>query len=302
MWSAVYLLIAVGLLVGFFLVADHIQTHTVPVGGITLNTTYSKYALGEPVSFSVTNNYNTTVFITNGCPSEPVAVYRQSGVIWERLHGTASGKDCSGEQRQVGIPASSTVTVSLAPWRGLFTKTGNYRLVAIIDGYSSLPYVDFSIMAPPTGSVAITGTTNTTITPKSLEKENSNNNGTTHSTSNNSTGASTSSGTSTPIPATTPAPTSHVPKTVTLHVTSAGNYDLTSNNLNVGDTLRIVYSPPIGNEVRTHFTAISPNATPMSSITVDSEFTSRSVVVSTAGSWSFHADDHNGNTGVLVVK
>jgi hypothetical protein len=147
-WGIVYVVLLVGCLSGLFAVASHIKTHTIATGEVQLSTNYSRYVVGEAVSFTITNNYNAPIFVTNKCPGEPLAVYRQAAGKWVRIHDAAAPKDCPSEQRQVSLPASSTVTSSLAPWHNLFAQPGKYRLVATVNGYAALPYIDFEVVAP----------------------------------------------------------------------------------------------------------------------------------------------------------
>ncbi len=87
------------------------------------------------------------------------------------------------------------------------------------------------------------------------------------------------------------------PVTYTVNVTSAGNYSPTSLTLNVGDSIRFSYTPPVSGEVVTRFTPST-----VSSVTIDSEFQSRTRTFTTAGTWTFKATDHNGNTGTVTVQ
>lgn len=103
---------------------------------------------------------------------------------------------------------------------------------------------------------------------------------------------------STSASATTQAGTNTgVAVTYTVNVTSAGNYDVTNLTLNVGDKINFVYNAPRSGEVRTTF---SPAG--VSSVTIDSENTSRSRTFTTSGTWTFKAADHNGNQGTVVVQ
>jgi hypothetical protein len=293
-WTVFYIALIFVVFGLIYVAADHIKTHGVVTGNIVLSTPYSKYLLGENVSFSLTNKYNTAIYVTNQCPAEPVAVYYQESGKWVREHDTASIKDCPSENRQVSVPANSTVTVNLAPWHNLFTRVGHYRLVSVIDGYSTLPYIDFEIVSPPPVIAAVTNPTSSSAT------QNSSNHG---ENDDSSTRGPSSTPSSTPsTPAKTPPATKPAAKTVTVHVTSSGNYDTTSITLNTGDSILFVYSPPIASEVRTHFSNIAPTTTSLSSVTLDSEFTTRTKTFSTAGKWSFKADDHSGNTGILTVN
>lgn len=87
------------------------------------------------------------------------------------------------------------------------------------------------------------------------------------------------------------------PTTYTVNVTSAGNYSPTSLTLNTGDSIKFVYTPPISSEVVTRFTPST-----ISSLTLDAEFTTRTKVFSSAGTWTFKAENHNGNTGTVTVQ
>jgi hypothetical protein len=91
--------------------------------------------------------------------------------------------------------------------------------------------------------------------------------------------------------------TPSTPVTHTINVTSAGNYDTTSISIHVGDSLKFVYTPPYGAEVRTQFTPAG-----ISSVTIDKDITTRTVTISSAGTWTFKAADHNGNQGTLIVQ
>ena len=100
----------------------------------------------------------------------------------------------------------------------------------------------------------------------------------------------------TPSPSPAPTPTS-APITYTLNVNSAGNYSPTSLALKVGDSIKIIYTAPRTAEVITVFTPAPPAAT-----TVDADITTRTVVFTTAGTRTFTAKDHNGNTGTVTVQ
>ncbi len=92
-------------------------------------------------------------------------------------------------------------------------------------------------------------------------------------------------------------PTGGGPVTYTIHVTSAGNYDITDLTIKTGDSITFIYSPPISGKVKTVFTPST-----ISSITLDSEHTQRTETFNAAGTWTFKAKDHNGNQGTLVVQ
>jgi hypothetical protein len=155
--SRAHRLIIVGLyvLVALFVVAmlrdlgSHIRTRSLPTGSIVLSTNYSTYLVGDPVAFTVTNNYNSAVYITNNCPAEPLEVYRLEGSTWVHIHDTIDQKECPTTERQVRIPARSNVTGDFSGWKKLFEKPGKYRVVAYVDYYNSLPHSDFEVIAKP---------------------------------------------------------------------------------------------------------------------------------------------------------
>lgn len=148
-WVAFYLIVFFIIFGGVYAVADKIRTHNLPVGAIELKVPYTKFLVGENVPFSVTNNFNSAVYISNQCPSEPLNVYKKVGVKWQRIHDTAPIKSCPNEQRQIEIPPHTTIHSSFKPWKHLFAKPGDYRVVAYVEFYNSLPYQDFQIVAKP---------------------------------------------------------------------------------------------------------------------------------------------------------
>jgi hypothetical protein len=121
----------------------------VPVGSIEVSTKYSTYLLGDTVDFTVKNNFNTTVYIDNNCPSEPLEVYRMVGTTWTRIHDTASAKNCTTEDRKVPIPAKGTQTATFKNWPHLFDQPGKYRIVVYVQYFGQVPYRDFEIIARP---------------------------------------------------------------------------------------------------------------------------------------------------------
>lgn len=153
-WGLLYLAVFCIFMSGLYIAANKIKTHTLPVGQIELTVPYSQYLVGEVVSFSLKNNYNSPVYITNNCPSEPLAVYRLEEGVWKRQHETTSKNNCPNQERQVSIPANGVVHGTFEPWRNLFSKPGKYRVVAFVEFYNYLPFQDFEIITPPAKFVA----------------------------------------------------------------------------------------------------------------------------------------------------
>lgn len=142
-WAALLSLLAYG----FYQVVGNIQMRSLPSGQIQLSVPYSKYLVGETITFTIKNNYNSAVYLINDCPSEPLNVYRQENGAWVRIHDTASITDCPTENRQIEVAANGSVNGSFAPWHNLFNTPGKYRVVAYVEYYDALPYQDFEIVA-----------------------------------------------------------------------------------------------------------------------------------------------------------
>jgi hypothetical protein len=132
-----------------FILGSRVRTHTLPSGSISLQIPYSKYLVGEAVSFTVKNNFNSAIYIANNCPAEPLAVYKLENQKWVRIHDTADIHECHTEDRQIRIPAGGSSSGSFAGWRNLFNTPGKYRLVVFVEYYNTLPYQDLEVIAKP---------------------------------------------------------------------------------------------------------------------------------------------------------
>jgi hypothetical protein len=268
-WIILYAALIVGLLAGFYLMVGRLRTHTLPHGQIELSVPYSKYLLGETVNFTVTNNFNSPVYAINNCPSEPLGIYRLDGNTWTRVRDKAN-KTCTADDRRVSIPAHGSMTVSLAPWTHLFEKPGKYRAVLLVEYYNSLPYQEFEVITAPPKA---------TPPASSPSRPRQNNDDDSDEESSESDEA-------------------RAPVTHTIHVNRSGIYDVTNLSLKVGDSVKIVYSAPIGDEIITRF-----SGTPaIGSLKLDHDIISGTRTFSSSGTWTFKADDRGGNTGVIYVS
>lgn len=285
-WGCIYIIIIVILLTVFYLIFNRIQTYTVPTGSVDLNVPYSKYLVGENITFTVTNNFNSSIQVSNGCPGEPLHVFKLKNGKWVQIHDKTNIKNCKNQPRTVTIPANMSMTASFKDWPDLFAKPGKYRIVLRVDFYNSLPYQDFEVIKKP--AVAVIQRSNTTPTTTSSSGQSVTNTSTRNDDDDDDEPQQ--------------AQASSGGKTYTVYVSSGGYYSPTSVTMNAGDILRIIYAAPYHDEVRTRFTAISPTSTAISSITVDEERHSATRTFSTKGSWHYKADDHNGNTGTITVK
>lgn len=167
-WGLIYALIFGLLAVIFYLVAGRIHTYSIPVGSFQLSVPYAKYVVGDTVTFTLKNNFNSTVYVADECPSEPLAVYRLQDTTWVRVHDEATLASCEGKDRQIAIPAGSKRTGSFDDWKNLFATPGKYRVVAYVDYFDAMPYQDFEVVAAPAPAAPSTQTktqTQTTTTP-----------------------------------------------------------------------------------------------------------------------------------------
>lgn len=148
-WLVFYILLFIGLLAIFWAIADRIRTYAIPSGAIQLVIPYKEYLVGEPITFTLKNNYNSAIYVTNNCPSEPLAVYRYENNKWVRLHELTDVKNCPTGSRQVKVPAGGEQSGSYANWPTLFSQPGKYRVVAYVDYFDVAPYQDFEVITKP---------------------------------------------------------------------------------------------------------------------------------------------------------
>ncbi len=148
-WILFYVVALALISFGAYAYANRIRTHAIPVGQVQLTIPYSTYLVGESVTFTLHNHYNSPIYVTNACPKEPLDVYRQERGAWVHIHDTASASDCATEEREVKIPASGSMSGSFDPWHNLFARPGKYRVVAYVEYYNALPYQDITIIAKP---------------------------------------------------------------------------------------------------------------------------------------------------------
>lgn len=177
-WIGIYIFLAAFTVTGFTYAATQVRKHTLPVGKVELSIPYSKYVAGESIEFSLKNNYNSSIFVLNNCPTEPLAVYYQENGKWVRKHLTASHDACSDEDRQVAVAAGKTVTGNFNAWQSMFAQPGKYRIVAFVEYYNSLPYQDIEIVAKVDTQTQITDDSASIYSPTT------NNNSITNSASN----------------------------------------------------------------------------------------------------------------------
>ncbi len=151
-WGLIYTLLIAICVVAAYKIGQTFVTHTLPAGSIKLTTSKQTYTLGDEVSFSIHNGFDTAIYVNNSCPQEPLTVYKWNGKTWGRIHDTTSLSQCKDQARQIVVSANSNTNGSYSGWKHLFNKAGVYRLVAVVDNYQGLPYTDFRVV-PPTPAV-----------------------------------------------------------------------------------------------------------------------------------------------------
>lgn len=153
-WGVVYVVFFALAATIFLLIADRIHTYSIPQGSFELTIPYSKYLVGESVAFTLKNNFNSPVRVTNDCPGEPLAVYKLDGKNWVRIHAQASSDSCKQKERQITIPAGGQQSGNFDEWKELFANPGTYRVVARVQYFNSMPYQDFKVIKKPTPAPA----------------------------------------------------------------------------------------------------------------------------------------------------
>ncbi len=150
----------------FKYLGSRIHTRSVPSGSITLTTDYAKYLVGDTVSFTIKNNYNSTIYVNNNCPDEPLEVYKyQTDGTWAQVHDEKVTSECRDSDRQIVIGSNDSVTGNFSRWPNLFKESGRYRIVAYVEYYNELPYQDFEVIEKPAVPEIPEPTTQTIVLP-----------------------------------------------------------------------------------------------------------------------------------------
>ena len=134
--------------VAIYKIAEGIENYTLPSGSIEVNSEYSSYVTGEVVKVSIKNNLNTTIYINNECPNEPLNVYFYENDKWGPVNDKTNENSCPNKARQIAIKPNGSETVSYQEWKNLFSKPGKYRILAAVSGFRSYPYQDILVSAP----------------------------------------------------------------------------------------------------------------------------------------------------------
>ncbi len=153
-WSMVYLVILALIVAVALLLAGKIRTYSLPTGAVELSMPYGRYLVGEPVTFTLKNNFNAPIYVANNCPDEPLAVYKLEQSTWVRIHDETTLTSCTTKERQIMIAAGGEQNGSFAKWKHLFNKPGTYRIVAFVEYFNTMPYQDIEIVAKPKPVVA----------------------------------------------------------------------------------------------------------------------------------------------------
>ncbi len=164
------------------LLGSRIHTRSIPSGSISVSTNYSKYLIGEPVTFTISNNFNSTIYVNNNCPDEPLEVYKyQTDGTWVQVHDDTVTSECKDSDRQIVVAPNDSATGSYERWPNLFKEPGRYRVVAYVEFYNELPYQDFDIVAIPELSTPATTNNTSQASPSSSQSSNTNSSAQTNS-------------------------------------------------------------------------------------------------------------------------
>ncbi len=150
LWFVFYIILVGGFIASAILVYRQHSENQFPSGSISLNVGKERYKLGEEVTFSVRNQFPSTIYVANNCPEEPLNVYRWDKKKWEQIHAKAKGKntDCHKQPRQIAIQPNSTREYNFGDWPSLFADPGVYRIAMKIDHSDELAFSDFVVLRP----------------------------------------------------------------------------------------------------------------------------------------------------------
>jgi outer membrane receptor for ferric coprogen and ferric-rhodotorulic acid len=149
LWGLPYAAIVVAsATVGYQSIHNSSAQATLLNGQVQLSVDKHQYVIGDPIRFTLTNYLKDTVQVANHCPAEPLEVYRLESGAWQRLHDTTDPAKCQHELRSYALYPQTPTSADYRYWPHLFNRTGTYRIVAPIDGYTDGPTVDFTIVTP----------------------------------------------------------------------------------------------------------------------------------------------------------
>lgn len=310
-WAIFWLVVIIACCVSFYQVAAHIRTHSEPVGKMELIVPYTKYLIGEDVSFTLKNGYNGTVYVTNNCPTEPLLVYKLTDGKWVRIHDEANESECSTQDREIAVPPNGEVSGSFAKWKNLFSTVGKYRVVAFVQYYNSLPYADFEIIEKLVATQPASATPSASSAPiLGAKKVAQAQTGSTSSGVVNPSQASSPKPSPTPKPSPSPPTPNPNPPSPAPHVAAKYNvsvrYDRTyvpsSLNLIAGDYIVFTYLNPQGGEGPDIFTSFNPNTVAGGGFELQHDFGPVTRYFNTKGTWTFSASGRNGGSGTVTVN
>ena len=165
-WILFYTVLLSGVLLFCVWVYREHKENQLPAGHITLKMNKQKYQPGEKITFTLTNNFPTTIYVPNYCPREPFASYKWEQKKWQPIHAQAKkGSPCYTQPRRIAVSAGSAVTYNFNDWPSLFSEAGVYRIVARIEHYNELPFQDFVVLQPKPKAPAPAKAVTPTVTP-----------------------------------------------------------------------------------------------------------------------------------------
>lgn len=154
-WLIFYILLIGGAILLFNYFAGNLRTYTIPSGEISISTKYDTYLVGEPISFTLKNNYNSTVYMKNDCPNEPIAIYRYVNKAWKRQHAVTSKSKCTTRDQLIAVHSGVTQDRSLEDWSSIFKTPGIYRIAVMVEYFNTVAYKDINVIARPKQKVKL---------------------------------------------------------------------------------------------------------------------------------------------------
>lgn len=146
-WSLLYLILVVVFLIAFLTQIMKVNTLQIPSGYLQIVSQKTKYTVGDTVSFSLLNGYNTPIQLYNKCPKPWLHIYQFKNQVWNQISAIANITQCASEPQSLTIAPHKSITENYSLWPKLFNSPGIYRLVVFASNDPTLAYTDFQVVA-----------------------------------------------------------------------------------------------------------------------------------------------------------
>ena len=146
-WSGLYIVLIVVFLIVFLSQIIKVNTLQLPVGYLQLVSQKTKYTVGDTVSFSLLNGYNSPIQLYNKCPAPWLHIYEYKNQIWNEISAKTTSSNCLTQPQILTIKSHQTITENYKLWPSLFNTPGIYRLVVFANNDPTIAYTDFQVVA-----------------------------------------------------------------------------------------------------------------------------------------------------------